>query len=202
MQCEDDQGSCASENQVTKAYKTKLEKFKVANKIHKRFDNVTVKNPSAWQLHDLNEIYYGLSQIDGIRGFDGNANAIDAAFGNVTFASSYFPGGKVGDASWKTGAIRLEPAATGDTVIHEMGHILDGGPKRINNTVSLYSETYANVFDAGIGATDYGTKNSSEDFADSFLAVIKYGTSNNPAINQNRVTTITALIQSYTYLGR
>jgi len=204
MQCEEEQGSCSSENQVTKSYKNKLEKSRVANKIHKKFNNATVKDPSAWQLHDLNEIYYGLSQIDNIRGFDGNTGAINTAFGNVTFVSGYFPGKKVGDADWSSGVIRLEPAATGDTVVHEMGHIFDGGLKRLNNDVPLYSNAYANVFDAGPGSTDYAQseKSSSEDFADSFLAVIKYGKSNNPAISENRVTLITALIQNYTYLGR
>jgi hypothetical protein len=62
----------------------------------------------------------------------------------------------------------------------------------------LRSELYVDVFDAGYGATDYGQTNSSEDFADSFLAVIKFGTYNNPVISDDRVTVLTALIQSYT----
>jgi hypothetical protein len=204
MECEGYQGSCVSENQVTRTHVTKREKRKVAHKIHKKFNNVTVQNPNAWSLRDLNEIYYGLFRINGMYGFDGNTDAIGAAFGQVTFVSvhdGYFnDDSQVGSGLWSNGVIKLEPDADADTVVHEMGHILDGGLKRLNHRVPLYSKKYANVFDAGSGATDYAQARNSpvEDFADSFLAVIKYGSTASDHVSEPRIRTINALIQSYT----
>ena len=207
MQCEDYQGSCASEDQVTNAYQTTRAKLKVANKIRSKYKNINIKSPNAWRLEDLNELDYGLFLINGIRGFDGNTNAITAAFGDVTFNPVIL--GSLGydentgmpipaNAAWWDGIINIAPNATSGTVIHEMGHILDGNLKRNDKNMSLRSNVNAAIFDSGDGATPYGKTNSMEDFADSFLAVIKYGTFNNPAIDTDRVTAITALIQSYT----
>ncbi len=201
MQCEDNQGACISANQITKNESIKHEKFKLAHKIHEKFNNITVKDPSSWLLRDLDEIQYALYQINGMYGFDGNTDAISAAFGHVTFASAYIPGKDAGYATWSTGLIQLEAdGATADTVIHEMGHILDGSLKRLNNHVPSYSSIYGNVFDAGSGATQYARdKNSpSEDFADSFLAVNKYGSTASQHVSEPRINIISALIQSYT----
>ena len=79
-----------------------------------------------------------------------------------------------------------------------MGHILDGNLKRYDNDASLRSAASPDIFDSGEGTTKYGRTNPGEDFADSFLAVIKYGTFQNPAVDDDRVSAITALIQSYT----
>jgi hypothetical protein len=207
MQCEDDQGSCTSEKQVTNAEKRKREKFKRAHRIHEKYKNVTIKNPSDWVLRDLNEIEYGLNQINGIHGFDGNKNAINSAFGNVTFNPVIL--GSLGydkntgkpipaNAAWWDGTINLAPNASPGNVIHEMGHILDGNLKRNDGNAALHSDANAAIFDSGDGTTEYGRKNPMEDFADSFLAVIKFGAFNNPAVDNDRVTAITALIQSYT----
>ena len=187
---QDDQGQCLTGTQV-------LQRF-----IQSKYKKVKFKGN--WDEDGLLDIYTGLTKISGSNGFNGNIDAFNRAFGAVTFVSvpsGYYGAPRVGGGNWQTGIIKLEPGAVWDTVVHEMGHILDGSLKRINDRVGLYSERSAHVFDAGEGATGYARDraSSSEDFADSFLAVIKYGTSiPNPAIYENRVKTITALIQSYT----
>lgn len=207
MQCEDYQGSCASENQVSSAYRTTRAKLKTANKIRSKYKNVSIQNPNAWRLKDLNELDYALFLINGKNGFDGDTNAINTAFGEVTFLP-VIPGSLGYDkntgrpiparTAWWDGTIKIAPNATTDNVIHEMGHILDGNLKRYDNDASLRSAASPDIFDSGEGTTKYGRTNPGEDFADSFLAVIKYGTFQNPAVDDDRVSAITALIQSYT----
>ena len=182
-----------------------IRKLALVHKIQKKHKNIKVKTPNDWQYEDLQEVQDGLYEINGQNGFDGNTGAFNRAFGNVTFVplpAGYFSNNAVGDAAWSTGVIRLEPDATKGTVVHEMGHILSGSLKRLNNRVPSYAVMYAHVFDSGIGATDYGRKNGAEDFADSFLAVIKYGPLNNPKINTDRVKAILTIIQSFTNSGR
>jgi RHS repeat-associated protein len=190
--CEEDDYDCD---------KADLEKIRLAYDITSKYKNVKIKNITSWDMADLKSILTGLNAIMGKNGFNGDMDAFNKVFGKVTFSLQGFPGKKAGDAVWETGDIRLDPAkANWTTVIHEMGHILDGTLKRRNDHLFLYSDTYGNVFDAGRGATKYARDegDSLEDFADSFLAVIRYGTSNNPAIWENRVQVMTALIQSYT----
>jgi RHS repeat-associated protein len=190
---DDPDGGCESGG--TFITQKQIKAHAIAYKIRKKFSNVTIKNVRDWEPRDLQEIYTGLTEISS-NGFNGDT--FGAAFGEVTFVPQNFPGNKVGDANWQTGVIRLDPNANWTTVVHEMGHILDGGLKHINGNVLLYSKTYAGVFDSDSGATDYGGKNSSEDFADSFLMVIQFGSYSNPKISDDRVKVITALIQSYT----
>jgi RHS repeat-associated protein len=180
---------------VTKKY---LEKHSVSYKIRYTFKNVSIRNLRNWELRDLKEIYTGLTEISG-NGFNGNTDAFSAAFGAVTFVPvpSGFLGDYVGDAVWQTGRIRLEPKAVWETVVHEMGHILDGSLKRINRHLPLRSNTVGDPFDTRGRTTDRGRANSVEDFADSFLAVIKYGPQTD-RVDEPRVAAILALIQSYT----
>jgi hypothetical protein len=202
MQCEDDQGACLSGSQITISEKNKRARIKLANKIHEKYENVTIKNPSGWTLGALNDVFYGLNQVNGYHGFDGNKDAMYTAFGHVTFVQTSYPDNKAGGAMWSTGIIRLDVlSASSSTVIHEMGHVLDGGLSRRNNRVPVYSERYGNVFDAGAGATDYARNKQSsvEDFADSFLAVIKYGPTAYQHVNDPRINVITGLMHSYTH---
>jgi RHS repeat-associated protein len=185
---QDDQGSCITGIQVLQRY------------IQSKYKKVKFKG--RWDEDGLRKIYNGLTEISG-NGFHGNIDAFNRAFGAVTFISvpsSYYDENQVGGANWSTGIIKLEPDADWRTVVHEMGHILDGSLKRLNNRVPLYSIRSAHIFDAGDGATGYARDraSSSEDFADSFLAVIKFGIYNNPSISEDRVKAMTALIQSYT----
>jgi RHS repeat-associated protein len=160
-----------------------------------------VKLKGNWDEEGLMEVLTGLNAIK-YKGFHGNMDAFNKAFGEVTIkavSSIHYSGRQVGGGLWQNGTIALEPGADGTTLIHEMGHILDGSLKRQNNHLSLYSETYANVFDFDGGATGYAedSKSSVEDFADSFLAVIQYGP-DTQKIDTDRVKVISALIQSYT----
>ena len=134
----------------------------------------------------------------GKNGFKGNMKAFDYAFGSVTFESYEFPNpNQAGDTTWQTGVIRLDPDGDWSTVVHEMGHLFNAALKRKNDIVPSYRQMYSGVFDAGFGATDYGQTDPGEDFADSFLAVIKYG-SQTKRISEGRSKVISALIQSYT----
>ena len=146
----------------------------------------------------------------GKNGFNGNMDAFERVFGSVIFALYDFADPtKAGDADWnrQTGAglIRLDPAIMDWTnVVHEMGHLFSWTYRRELKDDSLpsYMQTYPNIFDAGTGATRYAqTKNSpTEDFADSFLAVIEYGPKKvfGHGVDQPRLNVIIALIQSYT----
>jgi len=201
----------------SKDFKENVEKEKEVNKIRAKFKNVTVKDIYDWELADLKEIYFALNRISGKNGFNGNTNAFIAAFGTVTFIpvpGDYFPGPQVGDALWRSGIIRLEAGASSDTVIHEMGHILDGNLDRINNRAPLHSQTFVDKFNEGSctrspcyaenggwlpsGVTTlHGESSSMEDFADSFLALIKYDPQTQ-VVSKERIAIITALIQIYT----
>jgi hypothetical protein len=178
-----------------------LESHRIARKIQLEFKNIVINESNAWNPGDLQELYIGLASIHG-NGFNGDTFA--AAFGNVTFNHAflgdlgYSEDGKPipGRAAWWDKTINIAPNGNWGTVIHEMGHILDGNLQSINHRVALYSETYGNVFTAAEGATDYGKTNPVEDFADSFVAVIKYGPETH-RISLSRAAIITLLIQSY-----
>ena len=181
------QGTCLTGKEILK------------RNIQSKFKKVKLKGN--WDEEGLLEVQTGLNAIK-YKGFHGNMDAFNKAFGDVTIKAVspiHYPDSKVGGGLWKNGTIALEPGADERTVIHEMGHILDGSLKRRNNHLSLYSETYANIFDFDGEATGYAqdSKSSVEDFADSFLAVIQYGPSTDK-IGTDRIDVITALIQSYT----
>jgi RHS repeat-associated protein len=184
-------------------------KLELVLKIQKKHKNVKIDDPRSWTLADLRAIQYGLNQIKGRNGFNGNEDAFNTVFGSVTFSLKSFPGEKAGDADWDrdtgAGVIRLDPVDSDwTTVVHEMGHLLSWTYKRQQKDDSLdsYAQMYPNVFDAGLGATKYARdeKSPGEDFADSFLARIKYGPLEvqGKGVNQNRLDTIGAIIQSYT----
>jgi len=186
----------------------KCENVELVNKIQNKYKNITIKNIYSWNLKDLKEIDSGLNMIMGKNGFNGNTNAFGNAFGQVTFnpvpnrSLDIYENGKLvkvnANADYKTGLINVTPNANDETIVHEMGHILSGSLKRQNERVSSYREMYSHVFDGGQGATAYGQDAGPvEDFADSFLVVIRDGpyTSN---IDQPRVSTVLAIIQSYT----
>ena len=181
---QDEQGSCITGIQVLQRY------------IQSKYKKVKFKG--RWDEDGLRKIYIGLTEISG-NGFNNNTDAFSAAFGAVTFVSvpSGSLGDYVGDANWKTGIIRLTPKAVWETVVHEMGHILDGSAKRINGNVPLRSNTPGDPFDTRGKTTERGRANYLEDFADSFLAVIKYGPQTR-RVDEPRVAAIMALMQSYT----
>ena len=193
----------------TQAFKDNMAKEKVVQSIYRRFKNITIKDVYKLELRDLQEINAGLSRIVGGNGFNRDMDASFAAFGDITFIPVAL--GSLGSdpntglpiparANWENGEIKVAPNADATTIIHEMGHILDGSLKRNDKAASLRSETFGNVFNTKGLTTDYGRTDHLEDFADSFLAVITYGTQSqsNPAISDARIAAITALIQSYT----
>ena len=161
--------------------------------IQSKFKKVKIKK-GKWDDDDLLDIYTGLTNIN-YKGFHGNSDAFDKAFGSFTFTLHSFSGGTAGDTTWQTGEIRLDPDKSDwTTVVHEMGHLFDAALKRKNERIPSYRVMYSNVFDTGSGATDYGRTDPKEDFADSFMEVIYRGISNNKAIDKDRITTITVLI--------
>jgi hypothetical protein len=198
-------GGCESGgNFITKK---QIKSHAVAYKIHRKFNNVTIKSARDWNPGDLEETYSALTEIN-VNGFQGNADAFNEAFGDVTFnlvanrSLDFYKNGILvrvnANADYKTGLINVTPNATRDTIIHEMGHILSGSLKRQNERVLSYREMYSHVFDGGLGATSYGQQaGPAEDFADSFLVVIRDGlyTSN---IDKPRISAIVNILQSYT----
>jgi hypothetical protein len=170
--------------------------------IESKYKNVKINGK--WSEDQLLDLSTGLDKIMGKNGFNGNKDAFNTVFGSVTFSLSNL-GGDAGHSDWdrKTGAgiIKLDPSKSDwRTVVHEMGHLLSWTLKREfkDDGRLSYAETYKNVFNAVSGTTDYGKKNSGEDFADSFMEVIQWGSSTNSPISKDRRTVITALIQSYT----
>ncbi|MDD2922105.1 MAG: hypothetical protein PHQ36_07440, partial [Anaerolineales bacterium] len=153
------------------------------------------------------EILNGLDTIMGKNGFKGDMKAFVAAFGDVTFVSvaskslgTKGAGFVVADADYATGIIRVTPNAGTNNIIHEMGHIFDGHLKRYNSETPKFSNAYKDLFNGDSGATkDYGQGNTpTEDFADSFLAVIAYGNQAKNKIDQPRIDNINMLISLYT----
>jgi RHS repeat-associated protein len=209
----DPSGHCASEDDEDNCYE-KLDQnhtdiVATISMIQKKFGNVTIKYSSKWNLADLQEIYSGLNTIMGKNGFNGDVEAFVAAMGEVTYVPvavgslGYDPNTNLpipARADYKTGIIQVATNASTDNIIHEMGHIFSGTLTRENARVPSYRQMFPNVFDAGSGATLYGQASTVEDFADSFLAVIKYGPQAINKVDQPRIDTINALIQSYTNL--
>ena len=180
----DSHGSCLTGTQA------------LTNYIQSKYKKVKIKK-GKWDEDDLLNIYTGLTEIK-YKGFHGNMEAFNQAFGSVTFALHKFSDNTAGDTTWQTGEIRLDPdKSSWTTVVHEMGHLFSAALKRKNERVPSYREMYLNVFDAGPEATKYGQTKSWEDFADSFLMVIEYGPQTKK-ISRERIEVITALIQSYT----
>jgi hypothetical protein len=183
-------------------------KLDLAYKIKKKYNNVTIKDPRSWELQDLQEIQYGLNMINGRDGFDGNKDAMSRAFGSVTFIpvangslDTTLNGMTLNvnaNADYKTGIINVTPNAISDNIIHEMGHILSGSLKRIDDNVPSYREMYSNIFDAGPGASQYArdVNSPAEDFADTFLALIRDGR-NTSAVTQPRVDVMAGIIKDY-----
>jgi hypothetical protein len=182
----DSHGSCMTETQA------------MTNYIQSKYKKVKIKK-GKWDDDDLLNIFTGLTNIK-YKGFHGNMEAFDEAFGSVTFVSQKYAGNQAGGTTWQNGEIGLDRDKNDwTTVVHEMGHLFSAALKRKNATVPSYAEMYSNVFDHQPGeTTKYGEKNSSEDFADSFMEVIYRGNSINNPISEERVKVITALIQSYT----
>ncbi len=179
-------------------------KFVVADAITRQYKNVKIESVVKWNLADLDEIYAGLSKIMGKDGFNGSLKAFTKAFGAVTFvpvANGSIRGDPhyVAEADQRTGTISVTPNAITDSIIHEMGHLFSWAEKRKNEHVTSYGAMYSNIFDAGPGASKYArdTNSPGEDFADSFLAVIRDGPGTR-SVDQPRIEVILSLIQSYT----
>ena len=184
----DSHGSCMTGTQAMTHY------------IQSKYKKVKIKK-GKWDDDDLLNIYTGLTNIK-YKGFHGNTDAFDEAFGSVTFVSQRYAGKQAGGTTWQDGEIGLDPAKNDwTTVVHEMGHLFRVALTRKNERVPSYTEMHATVFDAGAGATKYArddTHSPSEDFADSFLAVIEFGSAAIQHVSEPRIKTINALIQSYT----
>lgn len=172
----------------------------LAQQINKKYRNVTIENSGNWNLEDLMEILQALDTINGPNGFNGNMDAFEDAFGNVVFTP--VPNGAirndenyVADANQRTGLIRVTPNATDQSIIHEMGHLFSWAEKRQNSHVASYGAMYSNVFDAGGGATKYARdfNSTGEDFADSFLALMRDGPGTK-AVSPDRINVMTSLI--------
>jgi len=188
----------------TQEFKQNAPKDKLAYKIHKKYRNISIQDSYKWELSQLSKLEQALDDIYS-KGFSNSDKAFNAAFGDITFVhvlsgslgyQGIHPNLAITDYP-PDGIIKATPGAYYSTFIHEMGHVFDSDLKRINGAIPSYSRRYANVFDSGSGATGYGRTNSYEDFADSFLAVIKYG-SQTKKVDQPRINTIIALMQSYT----
>ena len=212
--CEEDGYNCAGES------KEDIAKSNMANKIHKNFRNIRINNVFKWDVTQLTDMYRALTDIRST-GFNNNNTAFESAFGDVTFhpvASGSLGKDNKGNpfpanAEYGNGIINIAPNATYSNFIHEMGHILDGNAYRqTGKTAPLHSQSFVDQFNTGTCTaspcsgggwtpsgitTPYGQSAPMEDFADSFLAVIKYGGQASLYVDASRIVIIEALMQGY-----
>jgi RHS repeat-associated protein len=212
---DEDSGICLVDKRIQEI----RDNAKITRQIQSKFSNVTINNYADWNTADLREIYDALVLINGKNGFNGNTDAFIAAFGEVTFnpaATGSLGMGSDGNptpanAAYWNGTINVTPEAQIGTIIHEMGHILDGRVRRHVKNAPLYSQSFVDQFNQGNcilspctnggwapsgKTTPYGPAGPMEDFADSFLALIKYGPQTSK-VDLPRIVIIQSLIQSY-----
>jgi RHS repeat-associated protein len=193
------QGEACDEGPLPQEYGRKLKR---SHQIEEMFPGVTITNPYAFTVTELDRLSQALTAV--FAAFGNNRGAFEKAFGPMSFTLKRF--GSLGQGvparadMWVSGDVRLTPRASYENMIHEMGHIFDGRLLRRGQTTTLFSEYWADHLNAGSCRrspcytekgfsyelqhgdwdpsglhSDYANTSSLEDFADSFEATITGG---------------------------
>jgi hypothetical protein len=222
MQCEDYQGACLSENQVSKIHKANAYKKKDKAKPQQ---NVKFVGLSPWSVDEMLIVYqaWGLLESD----FGGSDNLASALGGAVYFV--HVPpgslGGNVAEANEWLNVIWVDQNVLNSVdhkewyVLHEVAHIFDMTGS--NGNPGLYkSNTFVDAFISGgcsltwhgctgpqwnptdRDTTAYGRSGGSvEDFADSFASTVLYNhnleSSSYRNVSQSRMNIINIWISMY-----
>jgi RHS repeat-associated protein len=187
-----EQGAACDDGALPVDYSRKLTK---SHQIERIFPGITINNPYAFSLAQLNTLTQALGAV--FAAFGNNRAAFRNAFGPMSF--TLVRQGSLGENvaaradMWDTARIRLTSRASYGNLIHEMGHIFDGRFYRNGKTKTLFSEYFADHLNSGTCSrspcgsgdgfeagtwkpsgihTDYAEDSSLEDFADSFQAAI------------------------------